>query len=367
MDLRAPLHHVKDGGDEKINSRSKIQHNVEGAPWVLSSSPSSSTVDSSSYERIIHQHLCRMYVASQAMELGSDSRFSGLVLFHRYVRRFYGLVQQQPQQQQQTLQGKEGRQLCITQEMKQIKTHLGTVAAACLFLGCKMEEEPRRIRDVINLAHLLNFSSWEEEDNIKDDDAISSSSDTKDQQKLKSLEKHIPPIITIVESPHPPPLDEKYWTSKEQMISTEQHVLRMIQFDTTVCHPHRCVLIIMETLGFGVGKCHSGKYDDEHNNKNDGNSNWLLNSDQSEHVILQAWKLLNEVPLDPRGIVLQFPVMVLSCAAISLAAAGGGDAIESNGKEKDNGKEVDLPDFWWRALDVPTKDMMMARDMLCKK
>jgi hypothetical protein len=34
----------------------------------------------------------------------------------------------------------------------------------------------------------------------------------------------------------------------------EQHVLRMIQFNATVCHPHQCMLALMETLGFGVGR-----------------------------------------------------------------------------------------------------------------
>ncbi len=28
----------------------------------------------------------------------------------------------------------------------------------------------------------------------------------------------------------------------------------MIRFDATVCHPYRCILVIIETLGFGVGR-----------------------------------------------------------------------------------------------------------------
>ncbi len=28
-------------------------------------------------------------------------------------------------------------------------------------MGCKMEEEPRQIRDIINLLHMLGFLSWE--------------------------------------------------------------------------------------------------------------------------------------------------------------------------------------------------------------
>ena len=60
------------------------------------------------------------------------------------------------------------------------------------------------------------------------------------------------------------------------MVWTEQHVLRMIWFDTAVCHPHRCVLTIMETLGFGSGNNNASGKDDEHD------TNWLLDSDESE-------------------------------------------------------------------------------------
>ncbi len=46
----------------------------------------------------------------------------------------------------------------------------GKVASACILVGCKMEEEPRRIRDVVNLSHLLGLPSWEDDDDGTDDD-----------------------------------------------------------------------------------------------------------------------------------------------------------------------------------------------------
>ena len=340
MDIRAPLHDA----------------HVDGAAqWALTSSNSSLSAAAAtstrknnnlSYEQIVSNLLYRMQIASQCMELGCESRFAGLILFHRYIRHFYHLVAQNSKQKnQQKQKQKQQNENDESREIDQIKAHLGQVAGACLFLGCKMEEEPRRIRDVINLSHLLNFSSWNSDDTTT----------TSEEKKERCI-----PIIT--ESLHPPPLDEQYWKDKEQMVSIEQHVLRTICFDSVVCHPYRCVLIVMETLGFGKL------------NANETTKTWLLTSQQSDNVILRSYRILNEAALDPNGEALQSPVIVLSCAAISLAAAGGIGCVSSEGacaENKDNGSEdkddenaVSLPEFWWRALDVSTNELTAAKATL---
>ncbi len=61
-------------------------------------------------------------------------------------------------------------------------------------------------------------------------------------------------VVTIVKLQDPPPLNGVYWKPKEGLVLMEQHMLLMIRFNATVCHPHRCVLVIMETLGFGLGR-----------------------------------------------------------------------------------------------------------------
>ena len=71
---------------------------------------------------------------------------------------------------------------------------------------------------------------------------------------------------------------------------------------------------------------------------------------------------MNETPLDPRGIVLCYPVIVLSCAVISLLAEGG---ITESDDKNDDGKTVTLPDFWWRVFCVSTKDITMASGKFC--
>ena len=333
MDIRAPLY-----DDHADNSSNTVV-----VQWAEISTTSVSSLPTThdgvkmnhnmSMKDIIRPILLKMHIASHSMELGSESRFTGLVLFHRYVRHFNKILLQEQQQN----------------DVYQITNHLGKVAAACLFLGCKMEEEPRRIRDVINLSHVLNFCSSLVDGN--NDTTATTTSDIKNE-----LLQNIP---TIIESLHPPPLDEQYWKDKEQMVSIEQHVLRMIRYNTTVCHPYRCILIIMETLSFGAGK---------DNTTSSSDTKWLLTPHQSDNLILRTYRILNEIALDPSGSALLCPVLVLSCAAMVLASSGLEVVKGVYCKEdKDiNEETVVLPNDWWRALDVSTSDIDMARTSIQK-
>lgn len=320
MDLRAPLPPEHIGNEcEDINP----PHHVK-------------------YETTTRHLLCRMFISSQMMELGSEARFTGLALFHRYVRHFYRLMGQQKQRKSRDEED-------TAEEIKQIRQQMGRVAAACLFLGCKMTEEPRRIRDVINLSNVLNFCEW--------DDSV-------DNDKASPNEP-----IQIQESANPPPLDDKYWTAKEDIVSTEQSVLRMLQFDALVCHPHRCVLVVMDTLGFGTGLHKSADDSVESGTK----TNTFLTPEQSDRVILDAWKILNEASLDAKGEALVYPVIVLACAAISLAADGiqphqdlAVENSEATPKNESNNPQFNLPGFWWRALDVKTAEVEKAKSSLQK-
>lgn len=271
-------------------------------------------------------------MSSEMMELGSESRFTGLVLFHRYVRRFYSLVREQKQSTHQ--QGI----LDLSQEIRDIGRHLGQVASACLFLGCKMSEEPRRIRDVINLSSVLGFCDG--------DSPIDFSKDTFQKE-----------LVHIKESAEPPALDDKYWKSKEEVVSMEQLVLRMLQFDTIVCHPHRCVLVVMETLGFGTGV----------DKTNGAHGDTFLTPEQSTKVISDAWRLLNEAAIDPEGSCLIYPVTAFACAVIQVAADGiGGHADAKANNSEGSYQHIKLPESWWRALDVTTGDIQTAISSILK-
>ena len=299
------------------------------------------------YEAITKHLLCRMFMSSQMMELGSESRFTSLIVFHRYVRHFYKLVNEQKQTKIGVHRGQHEEN--SAEEMRHIIQHLGQVAAACLFLGCKMSEEPRRIRDVINLSTVLGFS--EVSDFIDTD---------KDNHE----------IIQVIESAEPPPLDNKYWSTKEDIVSTEQQVLRMLQFDALVCHPYRCVLIVMDTLGFGTGV---NKTDENGKHADSTQTNTFLTPGQSDQVIADAWIILNETSLDAKGGALVYPVAVLACAAIQVAAEGistksdhGEVELHDDTKEQSTKEHIELPKLWWRVLDLSSSDMHEAMSSLRK-
>src|SRR5210317_2303876 len=114
MDLRAPL------PPEYCDHDDKLQH--------------------SSLESSIQYLLCRIYLASQLMELGSESRFASIIIFRRYCCRFNKVLYQSWQKQQIGQKDKNSTTndlIPTNQELRQIKRHLGRIAAACLFLGCK--------------------------------------------------------------------------------------------------------------------------------------------------------------------------------------------------------------------------------------
>jgi hypothetical protein len=295
-------------------------------------------------EPTIKYLLCRIYLATQMMELGSESRFTSIILFRRYVGHFNLMHQNSPQQHQ----GQKGRKRAnanetqqSVEEMKQIKRHLGRIAAACIFLGCKTEEEPRRIRDVINLSSILDFEV------VGRKCSTPTTTDINDNANQSKLHKQTTQPLEIIDSKHPPPpLDDKYWSDKEQMVSTEQQLLRMLQFDTLVCHPYRCVLIVMDTLNFGRGT------------KSKDQKNSLLSPRASEALIFKAWTILNEISIDAvlGTKILRFDVVTLACAVISVAAASN--------HNYNNGDNATLPDEWWRALDVATNDVMSASESI---
>ncbi len=274
--------------------------------------------------------MVRVWIAGKILELGMETKFTALVLLHRYWNAFESIIDTISHSRSNTKE-------------KQPEDDWKWVASACLFLACKAEEEPRRLRDVINVSYMLQFG-------IDGSDSSNSNSQIRQyqgnsQKKMAAKEidsdnnhaiasknfkvmAHDDIIATVDDDDtyikleiliDPPPLDDSYWQAKEQLVATEQRVLRWLHFDVLVSHPHRMVLIVVKELLIMTVN------DKNHDDKS---ITQPLLPDQDEVVdepllpcprlISQAWQRLNDSLFYAPA--LTHPAMQMACVAISLAA-----------------------------------------------
>ncbi|KAG9494169.1 cyclin-L1 [Eleutherodactylus coqui] len=92
-----------------------------------------------------------------------------------------------------------------------VKHSFEIVAMACINLASKIEESPRRIRDVINVFHHLR------------------------QLRAKR-------------TPSPLILDQSYINTKNQIIKAERRVLKELGFCVHVKHPHKMIVMYLQVL-----------------------------------------------------------------------------------------------------------------------
>jgi hypothetical protein len=177
---------------------------------------------------VLHPFLCRMFVACRVLKLSSEARFASLVLLHRHF-----------------------------DVVDDLSVDYKWIAAACLFLGTKTEEESRRLRDIINVVEMLAFGTPGENIQVKE----------------------------------VRPLDEDYWSAKEMLIKTEQEVLRMLRFDVSVSHPHRAVAVLLSR----EAQFHS----------------------QQQELLRISWQHLNQALFHAQA--LRYDVLSLACASIECA------------------------------------------------
>ena len=269
--------------------------------------------------------LYRMFVATHVLRLGTEARFTALVLLHRYT-------------------------MATKHESKERLCESKWVAAACLFLACKAEEEPRRLRDVINLAYMIlsppsssSSRSFEKinNSNPKEKQMSNSSSDGPGpsdgvcNERLEILE-----IRDI-----PPNLNEEYWQAKKKIVETEQIVLRWLAFDVSVSHPHRAIRTLI------------------------GNET----SETSDRVKLIACRRLNDALFHAPA--MMHNVWCMACAALFLAIEEELEKQESQGQcgqpdaEPNDGRAV-MSRFskphWWNAYHVSDEDFETAKEDLLR-
>ena len=308
-----------------------------------------------STRRTLRSLLCRMYAATDIMELGTESRFTALVLFHRY---YFAALDLMPHATASSSSGTTniGNNKKLDEgdrrKTRQWREHLGTVAAASLFLGCKAEEEHRMIRDVINVAHMLDFAGSKSDDDDYNDEAgeiastngenivIASSSGGAASAAITSdtTQSAQTSLIHIHEASEPPDLDDLYWQTKERVVATEQEVLRMICFDASVSHPHRAVLLILDALGGSIDVI------------------------AMQRLVKKSWELLNNTLFYPPA--LRLPLLPLACGAIWLGEnmINSMDCKINGNKDENNGDDERLimPSTWWSDLGVLEPEIKAA-------
>jgi hypothetical protein len=204
--------------------------------------------------------LGRMFVACHILQLQTETRFTAIVLLHRYARA----------------KAQANGSVESTSDGKGLED-LPWVGAACIFLACKVEEETRRLRDVINMVHMVLSSL----------PRSSSSSKVGDVEAEANGGVNNPKDVILI-SASPPDLNQEYWKSKKRVVETEQAVLRWLGFDVSVSHPHRAVFLILEAKA--------------------GNR---------DKVLAIAFRRLNDALFWPDA--LEHTVIELACASIDLA------------------------------------------------
>lgn len=289
---------------------------------------------------ILRSMLCRMYASAEVMQLGSEARFTSLVLFHRYYLAS-NVIGTLSRKEATATDQKDGSSTHVAVS-EQWREHLGTVAASCLFLGCKVEEEHRRIRDVINLSHMFDFAGARGDTGI-DKSATPNGESVNDDQHPSATANDV--TIHIHEANSPPDLDDDYWKAKERIVATEQEVLRMLHFDVSVGHPHRAVLLILDGLGIDV-------------TTNEGRA--LAN---------KSFVALNDALFYPPA--LRHGVLPMACGAIRLVAengetkddsksSGGGGVGAPIAADVSSSSAFLSPGAWWRRFDVADADIELV-------
>jgi Cyclin, N-terminal domain len=178
--------------------------------------------------------------------------------------------------------------------------------AACIFVACKVEEDHRRLRDIVNCANMLG-------------DELTSNSNKLDFELTASP---CSTILMLPFQPTPPRLEQAYWNSKEQMVTTEQYVLRWLSFDVVVSHPHRAVVILMTDL--------------------------MEEGALRSTLLSRAWKLVNESIWD---VALQgYSVMTLAAGIVTVVL------------EDYHLTTISTP--WWRNYAVPDLDVKEVQEWL---
>lgn len=174
-----------------------------------------------------------------------------------------------------------------------VRYHFEHAVQACLLLASKIEEEPRRPREVYNVFHRLERLH-------------------RLQQSGHDINKE------TTRGMKPPAVDMNYINTKQHMINSERRILATLGFVVHVKHPHRLIVAYGHTLGIT----------------------------QSRPDILQrSWNYMNDgLRTD---IFMRYKPETIACACIFLAARTVENPIAL----------PSTPFHWFEAFDTSDRDV----------
>mmetsp|Transcript_53019 Transcript_53019/g.128635 ORF Transcript_53019/g.128635 Transcript_53019/m.128635 type:complete len:402 (+) Transcript_53019:95-1300(+) len=273
-----------------------------------------------------HDLLIRLYLACDVLRVSCETRFTALVLLHRYAQNYRGGTDKNCGEK-------------YHDNDHDNKDHWRWVAGACLFQACKAEEEHRRLRDIINAVHTV----------IQINNTNNTTVNNNDNNEKKCI------VLSIDMTP--PPLDDVYWASKRRLINEEQHVLRWLGFDVLVSHPHRAVLWIIDDqqqqpqeplnhdssisdkkISLDNNTSHNTEFKSKKVDDMDKNTDSEQVPTQNHQLSIMAFRRLNDGLFSVRA--LQHPTMVLACAALDLALTDDTKGVASTTSPSNNGTLV---------------------------
>lgn len=148
-----------------------------------------------------------------------------------------------------------------------VKHNMEVTSMACIALASKIEEAPRRFRDVINVFHHLK--------------------QLRTGQEVKAM-----------------PLDHAYASLKNCVISAERRILKRLGFCVHVKHPHKFVVTLLRILG----------YVNDQNDDTPGNDQSPLN----KRFLQSSWNYMNDCLRS--DLFVRYTAETIACSCIYLSA-----------------------------------------------
>merc|ERR1719481_792470 len=186
------------------------------------------------------------------------------------------------------------------------------IAATCLYLGGKTEDNHLKLRDVINVVHSV-------------------------------LHKTLDPL----------PLGDQYWNMRDAIVQAELLVLRMCQFGVKFPHPHKYLLHYLKSL-----------------------RDWMSGDVWLRYPIARtSWALLQDLYHDPRVLDTDPSITALACIQLALETFGiqvpfvGSEGSEGSTWYKVIHEKATKEKLWevmTRAMEVYNKETEILDSILVK-